>query len=263
MAFKPSVEKADLIASLIGVIGAAIAYFYPSVSDFVGLGAWLIPIVFFLLLFISRLILAPYWVYMEEQQQRIQAETRLQAMKAPLPKVFFSSARQAQMHRPSPVVEGSIPIYELLQAWFENRPNAPTGDSTAKQVSAVIEFWTRTREETLFQVHGQWARSTAPDHVGFRGTTSAIDIAPGHLAAKLIVALKYRDEKEAYAYSDESLRDYSDGRNPSLKLNQGEYNLRIRLRGIGVDQEFWFSLTNPGSGESLQLTILDHESPKT
>lgn len=260
-AFWVSLQKVALFATVLAVLGGALAYFFPDFTDLVGVSTWLIPIAIFLVVAAARLVLAPYWIYVDESGRAHSAESLLMVARQSLPRLRFQSARQAQMYRPSPVVDDKVKTYEMLQAWFENRPESPTAASVASQLTATLEFQTDESKAESLRVHGQWAQTTAPDHVGHSGTAPEIDISPGALYGKLIVALKYQDESSAYAYSAESLQNHIDGRNPSLELTQGEHMLRVELAGIGVNKAFDFILANPGEGGSLDLRLReDRES---
>jgi hypothetical protein len=255
VAFTHSLERADLIGGIVAIIGGAYAYFNRDLSELIGIGNWLIPIVFFLFLFVSRLLLAPYWIYKEESEKAVSLASVLDGIEAGLPRVLFKVARQAQLYRPSPVTAQKIPTYELLQAWFENRPIYPSDNSTASQLSSLIQIISYPGGEMLYEVHGQWAESTAPSHVGFSGTTPTIDLPPGSLYAKLIVALKYKTDDDAYVYTEESLRKHIDGRNANLIIPPGRYRLCVELRGIRIDEAYEFLLINPGANERLTLEL--------
>jgi hypothetical protein len=257
VAFTHSLERADLVGGVVAILGGAYAYFNQDLAELIGIGNWLIPAVFFLFLFTSRLILAPYWIYMEESERASSLASMLHELEAGSPRILFKVSKQAQMYRPSPVTNQKIPTYELLQAWFENRPIYPSDNSTALQLSALIQIISHPSGEMLYEVHGHWAKSTAPSHVGFSGTTPTIDLPPGSLNAKLMVALKHKSDDAAYVYTEESLRKHVDGRNSSLILEPGDYRVSIELRGIRFDGSYEFLLVNRGANESLRLELFD------
>ena len=169
------------------------------------------------------------------------------------PRVEFAQARQAQMYHDSPVVEGRTPTYQILQAWFANAPELPTDSSVARHVTAKVDVF-REGLEKLFEYHGQWARSNAPDHVGFDDILDEVEIRPGHLKAKLILALKYPADAECYAFTREGMRSTSDGRTERFAVPPGSYTLKVHLSGIGIDDMYHFKLENPGSGKPLELS---------
>jgi len=254
VALSHSLERADLLGGILAVLGGALTYVYPQLANAVGLGLWAIPLSFFLILFLVRLMLAPFWVLRDEQETRAETQTKLDSLLAPRPLILFVKARKSPTFRPSRVVAAKVPAGELIQAWFENRPALPSDGSVARQIGAIVSFRSPETDNPLFQVHGQWAKSTAPNHVGFKGTTPTLDLNPGALCAKLIIALKYPSDSDAFAYSAESLQNHIDGRNPGLRLPPGEYDVTVEIRGVNVDQQFALRLSNSGDETGLALS---------
>jgi len=168
------------------------------------------------------------------------------------PHIEFSKVRQAQMYHPSPIAEGRMPTYEVLQVWFRNNPSLPLETSIAKDVTALVGI-TKSDSSELFEFHSQWAKSNAPDNVGYDSFHDTGYIQPGHLEAKLIIALKYPSDSLCYAFTRESLRSSADGRSPRYEITPGDYSVRIHLRVVGVDEVFRFALHNYGINQSLNL----------
>jgi hypothetical protein len=138
-----------------------------------------------------------------------------------------------------------------VQVWFENTPGFPTESSIAKQVTARLTI--ENDSGFRLQFYGQWADSNAPDNLGFNGILDSVDIPPGHLRAKLLVALKYPADDDAFAFTREGLRSSGDGRAARFTIPRGDYSVNIELRGVGVAETFRFTLANPGPGNDLQL----------
>ncbi len=256
-AFSKPLERADYIAGIIGLAGGVITYFFPSVRDIFYIGVWLIPISLLFVLSVYRLILSPYWIYFEEWGKRRELEIELKAINETRPNIIVDQLRESPLFRGSLVSNDQIPNYGILQAWFRNNPDIPGEKSEAKRVTALIEFNDTTTDEHLFSVYGQWAESTAPDHVGYSGITNEIDIPPGVLAGKLMIALKHLTDGNCYAYSRESITKFLDGRNPGLQLEPGKYRVCVLLNGIGVKQYYDFILDNPGVDGILKMEIAD------
>lgn len=256
-AFSKPLERADYIAGIIGLAGGVITYFFPSVRDFFNIGVWLIPICLLLVLSAFRLILSPYWIYSEEWEKRNELEFKLKAVNESRPNIIVDQLRESPLFRRSSVSNGKVPNYRIIQAWFRNNPDIPTEESEAKRVTASIEYSDKSTDEHLFSVYGQWAESTAPDHVGYSGITNEIDIPPGVLAGKLMIALKHLADGNCYAYSRENITKFLDGRNPKLQLEPGKYRVRVLLNGIGVKQNYNFILENPGVDGILKMEIDD------
>jgi hypothetical protein len=168
-----------------------------------------------------------------------------------LPAIKFDQSRIAQIHSHSKIAGKPIPRYVPVQVWFENTPGFPTESSIAKQVTARLTI--ENDSGFRLQFYGQWADSNAPDNLGFNGILDSVDIPPGHLRAKLLVALKYPADDDAFAFTREGLRSSGDGRAARFTIPRGDYSVNIELRGVGVAETFRFTLANPGPGNDLQL----------
>jgi len=172
------------------------------------------------------------------------------------PRLHFSRVGQGQMYHDSPVIDSRTPTFEVVEAWFTNEPANPTDSSTARAVTAKVSLM-RPDTTVLFEFHGQWAISNAPGNVGFDDFRELIELNPGHLEAKLLIALKYPSDADAYAFTREGWRASADRRYARFAIPQGEYTLSVRLLGVNVNHQFSFHLRNPGSGQSLALEAAD------
>src|SRR5437870_6902691 len=147
------------------------------------------------------------------------------------PDVVFDSVH------PSPLWSASgVQIYDVTQVWFRNRPLR----ATASEVTARIEFFDRGSTTARLAVHGQWAITTAPGHVGFTATAPTTDIPAGHTPVKLLVILKPRADSSAHAYAAENIHARPDGRHADFELPAGEYRMRLPLAGPNVERTCWF-----------------------
>ena len=261
-ALKPSLRWADAAAALVGVLGAALLFFDPSLVPIIGLGFWVIPIAAFVFVFAFRLISSPYEIYKEEVNKRSEVERQLNTISAPTGRLLLAQVKRAQLYRSSPFIDEKREIYEVVQAWFKIVIPAVARNTSLLNLSARIEFWDAETSAMKFSVHGQWAMSTAPDHVGFSGSSDTVNIQPGHIRAKLLVALKYKRDTLGYAYSKESFLKDPDGRDPSREISQGWHSVRVVIAGMGVDQQFWFRLENRGTGSPLELIPIDEDFAK-
>lgn len=171
------------------------------------------------------------------------------------PRVIFDQVRQAQMYQPSQILDRKIPTYQLLQAWFRNIPAFPSESSAAREVTAKIVL-VRPDGTSALEYYGQWAKSNAPDNVGFDSFIDKTDILPGHLRAKLMVALKYPAESQCYAFAREGFLSDPSGRSPRYAIPEGDYEVRVELGGIGIDSAFKFCLTNRGAKHELEFSEL-------
>ncbi|HEV8440780.1 MAG TPA: hypothetical protein VGT40_22055 [Methylomirabilota bacterium] len=150
--------------------------------------------------------------------------------------------------RQAPLFDGARPIYEITQIWFTNQPAAPGESSTAKDVTATLEFFDPKSRVARVTAHGQWAVTTAPEHVGYMGTTPVTDIPPSAIPVKLMAILKHPQDTSAYAYAQENIYASPDGRHASYELPRGRYRLRVKLLGKNVNKSFAFTVDNGGLG---------------
>lgn len=191
--------------------------------------------------FIAILLISQYLVFRKLWRQ---------AQASPV--VQFAETRRAQMHQQSQVLGRSMPTYQVVQAWFANNPIWPTESSVAREVTAKV-FLYSSDDQPVLDYYGQWADSSAPDNVGFNNFLERVNIPPGHLRAKLLVALKYPSDSDSYGFTREGFRSSGDGRARRYAIPVGDYKVRVHLCGIGIDREYWFNLLNGGSGQDLEL----------
>ncbi|OGO25726.1 MAG: hypothetical protein A2136_04995 [Chloroflexi bacterium RBG_16_54_11] len=177
---------------------------------------------------------------------------QLARYEAAKPHIEFSQIRQAPIFGPWVMSDDKDTTFEVLQVWFRNNPSIPSEQTIAKAISALIVI-TKSDSTPLFQYHGQWAESNAPNNVGYKNYQDNVEIRPGYLEAKLFIALKYLPEDECYAFTREGFISTNDGRYPAYKIVPGDYSVKIHLKGIGVDETFPFILHNYGSNQPLKL----------
>lgn len=185
---------------------------------------------------------------LQEQFEALRLE--LDSIRAARPVIQCIEPRGAELHR------GESSFY-VVQARFLNVPSSRTEQTTARNVSAGVEFWDPSRTEKRLEIYGQWvSHSSAPDHVGSLDTDPQIDIEANDIPVKLYIALRPPDTPESYAYCNENFHAYLNGKHPAYALPFGTYHVRVRLRGPTVEQDFWFKLSNPGNGKPLGLEPL-------
>lgn len=242
-------EIALAVATVVGVVGALVTWLVPSVSRYVNLAIWFVPTVLFFALLACRLVIAPYWLLNDEKGESARLRARLEAIEDASPRVIIDNVRQAQLYRQLHTAGAKGPIYELVQIWFKNQPAVPGEKTIASSVAAEITF-DGPRSLTIY---GQWAVNNPPSFVGSHSIAAVVDIPPGPLPVKLNLALKYPDDSYAYAYSEEGVTRDIDGRDKASELPSGTYQVKIRLQGVNLDQEYEFRLENPGAGRTLQV----------
>lgn len=138
-------------------------------------------------------------------------------------------------------------LYFVAQLWFQTE--SASGGAVAKSLTASLAFLHMHTGEPLFnEIRGEWAIANAADNVGFGETREILrNLAPVGEFAKLIVLQKRIEEPIAYAWS-RGAPEYPGRRHVSHQIPSGEYQLRVRVRGINIDETFTFRLVNPGQG---------------
>ena len=228
---------------------------YPYISVFLGLATSA------LIVFLANYFKTPYRqrdeALVEGERREIELEAELERMNSELgsirsahPNIIFDQARGSQLYSGDGFHN---PIFFVIQAWFKNTPAVHAEQSVAKDVTAILEFLNPGNYIPQFKLYGQWATSTAPDHVGHHGTQATIDIPPNYQRAKLQIALKWPADPVCYGYAAENFQGYPDGRHPAHELSIGEHPIRVNLEGVGVHNSYWFILTNRGPNEELEL----------
>jgi len=209
----------------------------------------LVPTWGWLTLLILGLLVTPFFAFHK-------IRTQLDSYENVQPNIVFEEVHESPLyHHEKGIV---IPMYHVLQVWFKNKPVNPQEKSIAQRVTADIQFLSEDASKPLFRVSGQWNIAPhAPDFVGTSKTDNKIDIFPNDEFVKLFVALKWEDDNDAYGYAIESFihSRTQDGRDSGRKLPQGKYSVYMKLKGVGVDKPFWFTLINPGKGKSLELQV--------
>jgi hypothetical protein len=142
--------------------------------------------------------------------------------------------------------------FSSLVLEVENDPPTPSIDSVALMVTPRITVFDLNGVE-LFSFVGRWSDSNQPRlfPVGLVAPeASTIDIPIG-VRRRLDLVIKYDQEAECFGFNNESYR-FQLGRNPSWRLEPGDYLMRVRFRGSNVDREFNIRFRNPEAGRDLE-----------
>ncbi|PYR32332.1 MAG: hypothetical protein DMF90_23785 [Acidobacteria bacterium] len=175
-------------------------------------------------------------------QTHVQVKVTAPALDVYPPRITF--------YRPAgaPLFDGPGGPYQYFVAelWFRNEPLK--GGPVAKTLTAFLEFSDANGTPLFSEIRGEWAIANAGDNVGFTSTQETLaDLPPVGEIAKLLVLQKRIEAPIAYAWS-RGAREYPGRRHVSHQIPPGEYQLRVRIRGLHVDETFYFRFTNPGAG---------------
>lgn len=99
------------------------------------------------------------------------------------PAVRFDRVADSEITLESPNRGQRVHVWEL---WFANRPVARGKDTTARRLTARVEFCDESGRVVKDMI-GQWAETQMPEHVGWVGLKSQIDLPPVHTWAKLLL----------------------------------------------------------------------------
>lgn len=97
-----------------------------------------------------------------------------------------------------------------------------------------------------------WAVGTPPGQVAqWQVIAPTTDIEANDLPHKLNLALRYPRETDAYLASLDNRQAHPDYRDPTHRIPPGQHDLRVHLRGGGIDRTFRVHLVNT-SGLALE-----------
>jgi hypothetical protein len=126
----------------------------------------------------------------------------------------------------SPVYSGTELQFELAQIWFVNRSS---------------ERFTTVSAQVMVEPAGArgsclWAIGTPAGQVAqWQMIEPTTDIEANDLPHKLNVALRYPGETDAYLASLDNRQVHPDYRDPTHLIPPGAHDLRVHLRGGGID----------------------------
>jgi hypothetical protein len=127
---------------------------------------------------------------------------------------------------------------------------------SALQCKAVLTFYT-SQDQAVFTMQGRWGNSPEISLISPLSQQEKIiypdTISIGyHASEPLDCIVKFDDEREAYAWNNESYA--TNGRNPRHKLGIGTYKVSVRLSGQNFQQfrrQFELVLAGDWQGTSL------------
>lgn len=258
-AFSGKLRLAEAVSFLLTILGWGVTQLYPMLGDVMSFLIVAIPAAVLLGTIILGFLLAPYLIYAETESKRSAFEEQLTALEETSPEMRFHDWRnhQAPIRNQRTGQVSGEPFFTQVQ--FVNDPEVSTQAAEAERVVGHIEVYDRNRSTKLFRMVGRWADTDEFAQVGPAVIElNQINIAPNAVPRTLDVVLKYEEDDDCHGYNNETPREAPrDWRDHRRRLEKGDYAVRVRLRGRNVDEEFWFSLHNPGSGGQVELGLAD------
>ncbi len=205
-----------------------------------------------LTLLILGLVITPFFAFHKIRERLDRLENKRPCMR-------FVSSENVKTPLWGNVREIRMVIGEprFTHAIFANDPKSSIKGSTAERVVAHLDFYDKSRSQLMFSLTGRWADTPERATVGLHVVdTNQINIAPNAMPRYLDVVLKYDDEDECYGLNNETPVRATAGpgwRDETRKLEPATYAVKIRLRGLNLDDVFWFSLVNPGKSSEVEL----------
>ena len=213
----------DIISGIAGLI--------LDVTDALSFPTWL-----WILLLAIGFVIIPFIAF---HKMRLQRDSIIQKSEAVLRyKGWLSSVQHFEY-------EGKIIRRWFTTISFVNVPLYSSERGIAKQVVGHIEFWDSTRRNLLFEMVGRWADTPEAFAVGYIADNIPVNILPNEFERRLNIVIKYDDDDDCYGYNNDSQK-FKRWCDPSKVLDPGIYQVKVRLRGIGIGEDFWFIFENKG-----------------
>lgn len=275
-AFRRSLSVADAFAGVLGLVLPPIPKLLQLPDDWgrsIAELAWQLPIGVLVAFFVVRLLLAPYWIHQQESQriaqaqfERNQAREAVSQLKAelhaiqearPRLKVVRCVVNQAEIKQlVNPGVVVAEPFFASVM--FINEPDVSAVGSNA-DVIAEVAFFNEAKDQKIVEFIGRWGDYREPPTRPLFDSPSNYQRMVFRVGDRrtLNLALKHQTAASAFAFNDESYQEGNTWDLPDYKLTDHITHICVRLRGIGVDKVYWFTLTNHGIGQGMEL----HEAP--
>ncbi len=137
---------------------------------------------------------------------------------------------------------------------FCNEPKVYAVEAAAKDTYAEISFYTNKGELLLGSIYGRWGDTKQPEDP-FEPTRELVKVnfEPTGQRRELDIAMKYPEDKDCYAFNNESYSSY-DWRISKFLLKGDSFYVKVRLAGIPmIDKIWWFALYNEGRGKGMRI----------
>ena len=143
---------------------------------------------------------------------------------------------------------------DSLRLRLINDPKVPEPEATAKAIAAKISY--SKDGVALKEIDGRWVDSANPMPLIAQGkSTTELLRKYFEIGAEqcLDIAIKGVADDSCYIFNTDSYLYAPTWKHPDFELGPGTYGVRVRVRGVRVDEVFKFSFVNPGSGQRLYV----------
>lgn len=208
-----------------------------------------VPFWCWILLFLIGFVIAQFLAFHDVRIKRDEAIIKLHEIEKSRPEIVFKKSGEWQFYT------SGKETYRALQIWFVNNPEIASESSVAKDVSGIITFYD-IGMKSKFEIYGCFTVAEVPDYATIKDLKDKIDIwSPNDIPQKLLIALKYPGDKNAYGYAKSNFLATQDGREPDKEIKKGEHYIKVTFKGIGIVQKtIWFILINPGKEGDLSIS---------
>jgi len=261
LAFLKPVLYAAVVAAILTIGGRAAGYFFAELNNTAAVLLWAIPLSVLVACVVVSCLHAVYSLYTGTARGAAAATNRSPAIRKARPRIRFQGWETVEAP-PTTTRDATAPVMGrpwLTRATFANEADSSASDPIAHRVGARVEFYSASRERLLFAMDGRWSNASKTARVGIRAAEAKlIDLPPNGMPRSLDVVLKYDEDDECYGLNNETpVHAPSDWRDEQRKLDRGECAVKVMIRGADVDETFWFSLVNRGSGQKARIIPLD------
>jgi len=167
--------------------------------------------------------------------------------------VFMKHERGTDIHTPSGsyLRTGKTRMGHIR---FSNNPKYPNEYNHALKVSAKLSFFDMDENLLITPFYGRWGDTDQPGGKtpSERVDLLSVDLLSNGIPKSVDLVMKYPDDKECFAYSNESY-NYEDFRNPKFKIEKDKFLIKVELEGIRVSQTHWFTVHN--KRDDIEITV--------
>ncbi len=139
---------------------------------------------------------------------------------------------------------------------FCNKPRVHSIEANAKGVWGEITFFDLQGQLQLGPIKARWRSIEQPSRRPLLSPEKQyyqVDLDASGLEDRIILAIKYDNDTECYAFNDESYR-FPECKNPHFKLTGDQLEVLVKLEGQNLTEtRFWFRLYNDGIRKPLRI----------